>query len=309
MGIAVNRASGLILYLICMLLSGCVTAGREFKTSPHGSVRNDIIIHFIDVGQGDSAFILADNGDTVLIDAGSPAGGRTVVRYLKALGIEQIDHLIFTHAHDDHIGGILSVASAFDVRNYYDNGFSNFISDLFGDYLMTVRKDLSQYHILQAGNVLYVGSAVIEVLNPVLPPSGQLNDDSIVLRMSYGDTQILFAGDMTKRGEGRLLTLETELASQILKAAHHGDRDACSEEFLKSVRPEAVIISVGAFNEYSRPHPELLARLNETGAQVYRTDRDGSITLRTDGHAYSIRTEHEDPEPAASPAAEAESDP
>lgn len=295
MGIVLNRSAVLPLILIWLLISGCISPGSEIRSSRHLSARNDVIIHFIDVGQGDSTFIQSGNGDSVLIDAGSPEGGLKVVSYLQELGVERIDHLIFTHAHDDHMGGIFHVASAFDVRNYYDNGLSNFSSDLFVDYLMTARKDLLRYRVLQAGEVLHAGGTVMEVLNPLLLPSGRLNDDSIVIRMVVGDVRFLFAGDLTERGEKRLLGTGKELSGTILRVGHHGDNDASSEEFLRVVRPEAAIISVGVFNEYGRPHPELLVRLENAGATVYRTDRDGSIVLRTDGVSYSIRTEREGP--------------
>ncbi|UCD36227.1 MAG: MBL fold metallo-hydrolase [Nitrospiraceae bacterium] len=309
MGVVSNHGAAFLLTIIPLFLSGCIPTGSEIKTSPHSSVRKEIIIHFIDVGQGDSTFIQLDNGDSVLIDAGSPAGGMEVVRYLKDQGVKEIGHLIFTHAHNDHIGGISGVPSSLDVLNYYDNGLSNFSSDLFVDYLTAIRENPVNYHVLQAGDVLHAGNAVIEVLNPALPPAGNINEDSIVLRLSFGDMRILFAGDMAERGEKRLLDMGTELASAILRVGHHGENDASSEQFLKSVRPEAAVISVGAHNEYGRPHPDLLDRLEKAMVQVYRTDRDGSIVLRTDGLSYSIRTEREGPLTIPAPAAEAEGAP
>ncbi|MDP3298224.1 MAG: MBL fold metallo-hydrolase [Thermodesulfovibrionia bacterium] len=248
-------------------------------------------IHFIDVGDGDSTLILLHSGENILIDVGSPSAGPRVAQYLKSVGIKEINHLILTHSHYDHIGGIFSILSKFDVLNYYDNGFSNFGSDIYRDYIKLVRKDLSKYKILQAGESLRFNDIRIEVLNPLLPPTGNINTDSIVLKVIYGEVKILLAGDMGQLGERRFLNLKTDLRSQILKVAHHGEDDSTSDDFLKSIKPEEAIISISEVDIYARPHPAVINRLKQAGTRIHRTDLNGNIVLRTDGKTYSIETE------------------
>lgn len=266
-----------------------LTTERGYLT-PLETNNNEVIIHFIDVEQGDCTFITLPTGENILIDAGSPSTGPKITQYLKSLSVKKIDHLILTHPHDDHIGGIFSILSEFKVLNFYDNGFSNFKSDIYRDYIKSIRKDLSKYNILQAGESLLFSNVKIKVLNPLLPPTGDLNTDSIVLRLIYEDVKILLTGDLGQLGERRLLKLKTDLVSQILKIAHHGEDDSSSYDFLKNVKPEVAIISVSKINKYARPHQNVLNRLTQVGAKIYRTDLNGNIVLRIDGKTYSIKT-------------------
>jgi beta-lactamase superfamily II metal-dependent hydrolase len=291
MGFLRNIVKTSLLIIVSLFVFSCSTTSTSHTEPAAQNINLELAVHFINVGEGDSTFIHAGNGENILIDAGSPAGGPEVVRYLKSLGVKKINDFIFTHSHDDHIGGIFSVLDEFEVDSFYDNGFSNFRSTIYSDYIKKVRGDLLKYNVLQAGETLHVGNVNIDVLNPLLPPAGNLNEDSIVLRLNAGDVKILLAGDMGQLGERRLLNAGTELSSRVMKIAHHGENDVCSDEFLQEVQPEKAIISVSRINKYARPHPELLKRLEDSGAEVFRTDRDGHIVFRTDGATYSVSTE------------------
>ncbi|MEE8328738.1 MAG: ComEC/Rec2 family competence protein, partial [Thermodesulfovibrionia bacterium] len=280
-----------VLLLTVSILFLSLTPNAAFSDLTDLKTNSELAVHFIDVGEGDCIFIALPSGKNMLIDTGSPSGGPKAVQYLKSMGIKKIDYLILTHPHDDHIGGIFSIMSEFEVINFYDNGFGNFKSDIYRDYIKLVRKDLSKYNILQAGESFLFSNIRIEVLNPLLPPTGNLNNDSIVLRLIYGDIKILFSGDLGQLGEHRLLNLGTELTGQILKAGHHGENNTSSDDFLKSVKPETAIISVSRINKYARPHREILSRLGQIGAKIYRTDLSGNIILKTDGKTYTIKTE------------------
>lgn len=281
-----------VLLLTVSILFLYLTPNAAFSDLTDLKTNSELAVHFIDVGEGDCIFIALPSGKNMLIDTGSPSGGPKAVQYLKSMGIKKIDYLILTHPHDDHIGGIFSIMSEFEVINFYDNGFGNFKSDIYRDYIKLVRKDLSKYNILQAGESFLFSNIRIEVLNPLLPPTGNLNNDSIVLRLIYGDIKILFSGDLGQLGEHRLLNLGTELTGQILKAGHHGENNTSSDDFLKSVKPETAIISVSRINKYARPHREILSRLGQIGAKIYRTDLSGNIILKTDGKTYTIKTEN-----------------
>ncbi len=235
--------------------------------------------------------IILPDEKNILVDAGSLSEGPKITEYLKSLGIKQINHLILTHPHDDHIGGIFSIVSEFKINNFYDNGFSNFDSTLYVDYLRLVRGNLTKYNVLQTGESLIFDSVKIKVLNPLLPQTGNLNEDSIVLKLVFGNLNILLSGDLGNSGEKRLLESGTELRSRILKVGHHGDKTSSSHDFLEKVKPEAAIISVNSINKYGHPHKETLNRLSNAGAIIYRTDKNGNIVLKTDGKTYSIQTE------------------
>jgi competence protein ComEC len=252
---------------------------------------DELVVHFIDVGQGDSTLIVTPDRVTFLVDTGSPVNGPLLINYLNMIALKRIDGVIFTHAHDDHIGGIFSVVSAFEVDTFYDNGFSNFKSSLYGEYLKLVRGDLSKYRLLQAGEVIKSGNVKIAVFNPIMPPSGDLNDDSIVLKVTFRDVSILLAGDLGTLGEKRLLNSGFDLKSNILKIGHHGDVHSGSDAFLEAVAPETVIISAGADNRYAVPDQDLIKRLRKRGVMIYRTDRHGNIFFKTDGRRYSISPE------------------
>ena len=251
----------------------------------------NLVIHFIDVGQGDASFIELPDGQNILIDSGGPATGPKLVEYLRSLHIKKINHLILTHPHDDHTGGIFSLLPAFEIERFYDNGFSNFGSSIYFDYVTAVRGKLSKYSILQAGESFALQNTRLEVLNPLLPPTGNINNDSMVIRLIYRDIRVLFAGDVGTTGEFRLLKVSADIQSQILKAGHHGENDALSEEFLEAVRPEAALVSVSMINRYARPHQSVLDRLSRRNIKILRTDLHGHVVLKTDGRTYSIATE------------------
>ena len=280
-----------ILIIIIILFSfSCTSTGVNSDSLTYKN-ENELTVYFIDVGQGDCTLIILPDKKNILVDAGSLSEGPKITEYLKLLGIKQINHLILTHPHDDHIGGIFSIVSEFKINNFYDNGFSNFDSTIYVDYLSLVRGNLTKYNVLQAGESLIFDSVKIKVLNPRLPLTGNLNEDSIVLKLVFGNLNILLSGDLGDLGEKQLLASGTELRSQILKVGHHGDKTSSSHDFLEKVKPEAAIISVSNINEYGQPHKETLNRLNNAGTIVYRTDKSGNIVLKTDGKTYSIQTE------------------
>ncbi len=282
-----NKTVLLITVIVISVLTACTSS-----IAPTSEERAETVtIHFLNVGQGDSTLLKLPSGEIILVDAGDLSAGATVSSYLKGLGINRIDHLIFTHPHDDHIGGIFDIIQGFEITKIYDNGFSNLNSDFYGEYIHLARKDLSKYNILQTGESLSFGDVKLKVLNPQLPPTGNHNTDSIVLRVHYGNIKILLAGDMGTKGERVLLKSLPDLSSNILRVAHHGDRNSTSYEFLNTVQPEIAIISVGKGNKYAKPHQEVLKRLSKIGSKVYRTDINGSIILKTDGKIYSIQTE------------------
>jgi beta-lactamase superfamily II metal-dependent hydrolase len=247
-------------------------------------------VYFLDVGQGDSALIQY-NGTTILIDAGEADEGPGIVTYLKHHGVSDIDLLIATHPHSDHIGGMQDVLKNFNVRSVIDSGMPH-TTTTYQKFLETVDHKNISYSTVQQGDSISPapGLTLLVLSAPDGSKDQDLNDGSIVLMASYGRMNILFEGDAGTTAEESMIHSGLPLESQVLKVAHHGSPHGSGVPFIDRVRPEAAIISVGEGNPYNFPAVDTLLRLEDTGALIFRTDTDGSIIVRTDGMTFSVET-------------------
>ena len=245
-------------------------------TSNYGLMR----VHFIDVGQADSTFIELGNGQTMLIDAGRDSGGTTIISYIKDLQYETIDYVVATHPHDDHIGGMASVLNSFNIGKMYMPKQAHTIS-AFTDMLDAIENKSIDLYTAKAGvNILSSGPVVIDILSPFSDSNSNLNNVSAVVRITYGKTVMLFTGDAEQVIETQLLN--SGIDSDLLKVGHHGAGSSSAPSFIKAVSPEVAVISVGEGNSYKHPHADTLAILNEVGANIYRTDEQGTIVVTAD---------------------------
>ena len=240
-------------------------------------------IHFLDVGEGDSILIVAPNGEAALIDTGNLITGLRVAKYLKKKGINELDHLIFTHPHLDHIGGAFFILQMLDVKNIYDNGenLSRIAKseDIYRWYDDLVRKS-NKYTALRANDTILLDGVELEILWPDKPfIFSNFNTNSLVIMVEYGTFRCLLAGDSTSLTEVELLKKKSHLGADILKVGHHGASDASSDDFLKAVSPKIAVISVNKDNIRDYPSQEVLTRLEETGTKIYRTDKNGNIIV------------------------------
>jgi competence protein ComEC len=259
-------------------------------------------VHFIDVGQGDATLILSPEGKTILIDGGEADTG--VVEYLKGLGVNRIDLMVATHPHSDHIGGLVQVLQYMSVAKVVTNGQPNTTST-YENFLDAIASDQVEYVEVKRGDTISAGSLVFTVLNPESNTGDDLNNNSLVLRLVYGNVAFLFEGDAEKDAEVSILGSGLPVQAQILKVGHHGDRAASSPDFLARVEPEIAVYFAGAGNEFGYPHPETLEALRALGAQVYGTDQDGTIVVTTDGNSYTVssRRAQASPTPTMRPTA------
>lgn len=296
-----------LLIAICLFLSAAscgspptspgqtITPTPGFSATPTPSASptsvptgGQLEIHFIDVGQGDS--ILIDLGETeVLIDGGEKAPG--VVDYLKKGVDEPLEVMVATHPHSDHIGGLIAVLATFQVQQIWYNG-ENADSATYNEFLAAVQAEGTPVHVGRRGDRIVTGNLTFVVLNP-RTVSGTINNNSIVLSLSYGQVDFLFMGDAEKEAEGAMLMASDIPVPdvEILKVGHHGSRTASSAAFLAATTPEVAVYSAGTGNRYGHPHQETLAALAQIGARVYGTDVNGTITVSTDGQTFVVQTE------------------
>jgi competence protein ComEC len=303
----------LMIIVFCLMFSGCSSGNTNNLSSVETSIQaaensvsqetpelpspepsaevpsgSSFEVHFIDVGQADSALILCD-GNAMLIDGGNVADSDLIYTYLKNQGITHLDYMVCTHAHEDHVGGLAgalnyaTVDVAYcPVTSYDSTAFNNFVK-----YLGNQGVDIT---VPSTGDTFTLGSAEVTVLGPI-NSSDEPNNTSIVLRIVYGNTSFLFAGDAEREEEQDILNAGYTLASTVLKVGHHGSENSTTYPFLREIMPEYAVISVGADNSYGHPTEETLSRLRDADVKVYRTDMQGDIICTSDGKSVSFTVE------------------
>jgi beta-lactamase superfamily II metal-dependent hydrolase len=231
------------------------------------------------------------NGSTILIDTGEADEGPGIVTYLKRQGVSDIDLLIATHPHSDHIGGMQDILGNFNVRSVIDSGMPH-TTTTYQKFLETIDRKHITYSTVKRGDSFSPapGLAFLVLSAPDGSKDQDLNDGSIVLRATYGRVNILFEADAGTTTEESMIDSGIPLESQVLKVAHHGSPHGTGRTFLERVRPEASIISVGAGNPFDHPAEDTVFRLDNTGTLLFRTDTDGTIVVRTDGMTFSVET-------------------
>jgi competence protein ComEC len=228
------------------------------------------------------------------VDAGGEDSADDVVGYLIRSGVDRIDLLVITHPHEDHVGGLPRVLEEFGVSQILDAGYPHG-SPAYREALCSIEARKIDYRLAADWRTLYISKQVgFEVLWPpedYSPSEEGLNDGSLVLRVRYGGVSLLLAGDIEAEAEARLLAAHLDLKSTVLKVAHHGSADGTSNEFLQLVQPEYAVVSVGMDNPYGHPAGAVLRRLRAVGAEVYRTDRHGTVVFLTDGEKVEVKSE------------------
>jgi Predicted hydrolase (metallo-beta-lactamase superfamily) len=249
----------------------------------------NLTVHFLDVDQGDSILLEID-GKSMLVDSGESDQGKIVTAYLQNQKISTLDYIVATHPHSDHIGGMNEILNNFQVEHFVDSGYPH-TSKTYENMLTTIDQKNIPFQVAQAGQKIDFDPAVdIEILNPAKTRSKDLNENSVVLKVTYGTTSFLLMGDAGLETEERIKEAGYNVDSDILKVGHHASRSGNGALFISAVSPEVSVIEVGAGNDYGHPHAEILERLQKA-SKVYRTDLDGTITVTTDGSTYTVTTE------------------
>ncbi len=255
-----------------------------------------LIVHFIDVGQGDAILIQnKKNNKNMLIDGGDRYNrvAEKLTSYLEEQEIDTIHAVVSTHPHADHIGGLTSVIKNFAVERIYDSGRVH-TTQTYENYLILINEKDIPFYTPRRGDEIKLGDLIFEVLHPEGNVEDySLNNASIVLRLDYKQVSFLFTGDVEYEAEIEILATDKELQSQILKVGHHGSRTSTNEEFLKEIIPEIAVIQAGEDNRYGHPHTEVLDLLDEYGVEIFSNNVHGDVVIKTDGITYQVETDRE----------------
>jgi competence protein ComEC len=274
----------------------------------------------LDVGQGDSLFVVSPHGTTMLIDGGGAFGGFSgheghsgidpgedaVSPYLWSRGFQRLDVVALTHAHQDHIGGLTAILENFHVGTLWI-GRDVESAALANLEKLAREKSLPIVHEIR-GNAFSWDGVETQFLWPEIPPEeirpSPKNNDSLVLRLKYGERTLMLPGDAEKQVEKAMMeeNAEATLRADVLKVGHHGSKNSTTLGFLAAIQPRVAVISAGEDNPYGHPNPELLERLEGAGVRILRTDRDGAVHVLTDGKQLEITCFVACPETAGRPA-------
>lgn len=249
----------------------------------------------IDVGQADSFLLRIPDGKNVkniLIDAGAPNKTRpdTIPEYLSSLGIKELDMLILTHPHYDHIGAAKKVLDSVTVRTVMipDCDYSG---KTWTNILETIEKKNIEVIFSEVGQTLDIGEAKMKILAPSdnMLAGKETNDYSIVAKVTYGETSFMFTGDAESDSEAEIIKAfsKSDLKCNVLKVGHHGSSTSSSQAFLNAVNPEIALISCGKGNDYGHPHKETMQKLGDMGINIFRTDEMGTVIIVSDGKTVS----------------------
>lgn len=261
----------------------------------------------VDVGQGDCTLVITPGGRTLLIDGGGTSdeaaagetdvGAKIVVPFLEYLGINTVDVLVATHPHGDHVGGLAAVLRGPQIGLVLDGTTLPYPSPAYTEFRSLVgRKQIACARAVR-GQTLDLGDNVrVLVLNP--PPDSAygtaalygtnsddatINNYSVSLQIDYGQTRFILTGDAQNEAEAAMLDAHDDLRCDVLKAGHHGSKNATGDDWLSRLQPRHAVISCGRHNHFGHPAPATLARLGAHGAQVFRTDHQGAVTFVSDG--------------------------
>lgn len=297
---------GILLTIMMFVFIGCVQVPSEdavptnaskgennltVTADPSGnnSISGNLVIHYIDVGQGDSILIEQGNS-SMLIDAGTNASTDTLVAYLKKKGISKLDYLVLTHPHEDHIGGADVIIKTFDIGTIYmPQQTAN--TATFRDVVKAMNSKVIKAKAPVPLEGFKLGEAQCTILGPVEPKLDDANTYSIVLKITFGKNKFLFTGDTQVSNEKAMIQKGYDLSADVLKVAHHGSKTSTCQDFLNEVKPKYAVISVGKDNDYHHPHEVTLNKLESMGIKIYRTDQSGNIICTSDGDKISFTFE------------------
>lgn len=281
----------IIIFGIIALLSSSFGLLDNFSSdSINANVNGIIEISYLDVGQGDSAYIRVNDKD-ILIDAGPRSDSDKLLEQLKEKNIDDFEIVIATHPHEDHIGGMTKVLENYDVEEFYmPKATSN--TKTFENMITMLKNKNINTEVIKEGSFFDLGDgAKIEVYSPISEKYDDLNNYSPIMKLTFGENSFIFTGDAEVLEEKEVLAkYSNDLNADVIKFGHHGSSTSSSDEFIKAISPTYGIISCGVDNSYGHPHKETLSIIEKYDIKTYRTDKNGEITITSDGNNITIKT-------------------
>lgn len=262
----------LILSALILIFSGCFNANKT-----------GLKVSCINVGEGDS-ILIQYNGRNFLIDGGPLDGSDNLLKYIRSEGIENFSCIFITHPHEDHVGGIPKILSKYKAYNIFSSG-SVSDSPAYLKLVNLIKQKGVKAIVLKNGDKIIIDkNFFFQILSSENSNSDNLNNDSLVIKLTYYNNTFLFMGDAEKEIEEKLLQSDKGLKADVIKIAHHGSSTSTSEEFLDSVKPKIALISCGIKNSFNHPSKTVISRLKSRNILILRTDINGTIELYSDGN-------------------------
>ena len=253
------------------------------------NTNNDLLkVHYLDVGQGDSIFIELPNNETMLIDAAESYQSENIINYLKNLNYKKIDYVIGTHPNTDHIGGLKDIINTFEIGKIYMPKVVS-TTKTYESLLMAIKDKNLKINTAKAGtSIIDTDALKINILAPTNSTYTELNNYSVVTKITYGTTKFLFMGDAEKLSENEI---KENVTADVIKIGHHGSNTSSSIDFIKKVNAKYGIISVGLKNKYNLPKEETITNWEKSGTKIYLTSTNGTIRASSDGTNIKIESE------------------
>ena len=253
------------------------------------NTNNDLLkVHYLDVGQGDSIFVELPNNETMLIDAAESYQSENIINYLKNLNYQKIDYVIGTHPHTDHIGGLKDIINTFEIGKIYMPKVVS-TTKTYESLLMAIKDKNLKINTAKAGtSIIDTDALKINILAPNNSIYTELNNYSVVTKITYGTTKFLFMGDAEKLSENEI---KENVTADVIKIGHHGSNTSSSIDFIKKVNAKYGIISVGLNNKYNLPKEETITNWENYGTKIYLTSTNGTIRASSDGTNIKIESE------------------
>lgn len=281
-----RRTHWAIIYFLVLIISFFTFGCNKLVSDTNKNIQpdpNKMLVHYIDVGQGDSILIQVNNKN-LLIDAGPKSDKTKLLDYLSNLNLEKLDYVIATHPHEDHIGNMADIIDDYTLLAFYAPKVQS-TTKTFEQMVEALKRKNLKINVIKKGtDSIDLGkNTKITVLSPTQDSYENLNNYSPVMKIEYGSTSFLFTGDAEKDIETEIISNNEDISSDVLKIGHHGSSTSTSKNFFNKVNPSIGVISVGEDNTYNHPHKETIKLLSESNVTTYRTDKDGTIVISSDG--------------------------